>query len=177
MLSSGQSVQILGRKGKWSHIRLAEDGANNKEGWVMSRYLISRVPWKLQATSMRAKNTSLKKKLATTEKNLNGVALRERNLSSKLQTSTKALDGLRMEFERLKRGAAGYLKLKAAHKVTTSKFESIQNEVQGLRAENAKLRSSQRNKWFAIGALVFLCGSMIGLVFGRQQRRQRSSYY
>ena len=178
MLSSGQSVEVLGEKGDWSHIRLTKEGATNgQEGWVMTRFLITRPPWELQATTVLEENSDLKAKLTTTEKNLNDVVIREKDLTSKLQTSTKALDGLRSEFEALKRGASGYLKLSAAHKVAKSKLESIQKEAQELNAENERLRSSQRNKWFATGALVLLCGLMIGLVFGRQQSKRRSTYY
>jgi len=177
MLSSGQPLEVLAEKGDWSHIRMTEEGSNGQEGWVMTRYLITRAPWELQATSLLEENKNLKEKLATTEKNLNDVTVLEKDLTSKLQTSTKALDGLRQEFEALKRGATGYLKLNAAHKVAKSKLESIQKEVQELSKENERLTSSQKNKWFATGALVLLCGLMIGLVFGRQQRKRRSTYY
>ena len=178
MLSSGQSVEVIEEKGDWSLIRVPAEGTDNgREGWVMTRFLITRAPWELQAAAAMEKNHDLKEKLTTTEKNLNDVITREEDLTSKLQTSTKALDGLRKEFDALKRGAAGYLKLSASHKVAKSKLESIQKEAQELNKENERLRSSQRNKWFATGALVLLCGLMIGLVFGRQQSKRRSSYY
>ena len=178
MLSSGQSVEVIEEKGDWSHIRVTAEGAvNGQEGWVMTRFLMSRPPWELQATSFVEENKDLKEKLSVTEKNLNDVMTREEDLSSKLLTSTQALDGLKKEFEALKRGASGYLKLSAAHKVAASKLESVQKEAQELNAENERLRSSQRNKWFATGALVLLCGLMIGLVFGRQQSKRRSTYY
>ena len=48
----------------------------------------------------------------------------------------------------------------------------------GLRVlgeENQSLRSSERNKWFAIGALVLLCGLVFGMIVGRQQKKRR--YY
>jgi SH3 domain protein len=177
MLSSGQSVEVLEEKGDWSRIRVTAEGSNGQEGWAMTRYLITRAPWELQATSLLEENKDVKEKLATTEKTLNDLTVREKDLTSKLQTSTNALDGLRKEFEALKRGATGYLKLNTAHKVAKSKLESIQKEVQELSKENERLTSSQKNKWFATGALVLLCGLMIGLVFGRQQRKRRSTYY
>ena len=177
MLSSGQSLEVLEEQGDWSHIRITEEGANDREGWVMTRFLITRAPWEVQATSLLEENKDLKEKLKTTQKNLNDSVALEKDLTSKLQTSTKALDGLRKEFEALKEGASGYLKLSTAHKVTKSKLESIEKEAQELGKENEGLKSSQRNKWFATGALVLLCGLMIGLVFGRQQRKRRSTYY
>jgi SH3 domain protein len=177
MLSSGQSVEVLEEQGNWSHIRVTADEANGREGWVVTRFLITRTPYELQATSLLEENQGLKEKLKTTQKNLNDSVAREKDLTSKLQTSTKALDGLRKEFEALKEGASGYLKLRTAHKVAKSKLESIEKEAQELNKENEGLKSSQRNKWFATGALVLLCGLMIGLVFGRQQGKRRSAYY
>ncbi len=177
MLSSGQPLDVIKEEGDWSLIRLTGEGSSGEEGWVMTRYLTTRTPWEQQATSLLKENTDLKEKLATTEKNLNDVLDREKDLTSKLHTSTEALEGLRKEFEALKRGAGGYLKLSTAHKVAKSKLESIQKEVQELSKENERLQSSQRNKWFATGALVLLCGLMIGLVFGRQHSKRRSSYY
>jgi SH3 domain protein len=56
-------------------------------------------------------------------------------------------------------------------------LETAQGDVQGLTKENESLKSSQRNRWFAMGALVLLCGLMIGVVVGRQQRKRKSIYH
>ena len=72
--------------------------------------------------------------------------------------------------ETLKEKVGDYLKLRTGH-------ETAQETVQTLTEENETLRSSQRNKWFAMGALVLLCGLMIGLVIGRQQKKRQSSIY
>ena len=62
------------------------------------------------------------------------------------------------------------MKMKAAH-------QSMKNRVEALAHENEVLKSAQINNWFATGALVLLCGLMIGVVVGRQQRKRRSSLY
>ncbi len=72
--------------------------------------------------------------------------------------------------ETLKRKVADYLELKATHEIA-------QETVQTLTKENENLRSSQRNKWFAMGALVLLCGLMIGLVIGSKEKKRRSAMY
>ena len=43
-------------------------------------------------------------------------------------------------------------------------------------AEIETLRSSQRNRWFLSGAVVLLCGLLIGGIVGRQQKKKRSLY-
>jgi SH3 domain protein len=113
------------------------------EGWVLSRYLITRQPWEIQARSLKRENAQLKTKLARIEREWE---------------------------ETLKQKVGDYLKLRTG-------YETAQETVQTLTEENETLRSSHRNKWFAMGALVLLCGLMIGLVTGRQQKKRRSSIY
>ena len=44
MPSSGQPVEILGSRGDWGHVRLLGHGVDNREGWMLSRFLVDRVP-------------------------------------------------------------------------------------------------------------------------------------
>jgi len=139
MPSSGQPVEILDSSEDWSYVRLLGHGEGNKEGWMLSRYLVSRLPWEMQARSLREENVRLKEKLTPIEKKLSEAVHREGT--------------------------------------TRSTLETTQKEVQKLTRENEQLSSSQRTKWFALGALVLLCGLIIGLVVGRQQKKRRSSSY
>jgi len=139
MLSSGQPVEVLDSQGDWSHVRLLGSGVSNKEGWMLSRFLVNRLPWEAQARSLKEENIQLKEKLTRIEK--------------------KLTDAVRQE------------------KAARSTLETIQKGVQTLTKENEGLRSSQKNRWFATGALVVLCGLLIGLVIGRQQKKRRSSVH
>lgn len=177
MPSSGQPVEVLDSNDDWSYVRLLGHGEGNKEGWMLSRYLVTRLPWEMQAGSLKDENTRLKEKLPRIEEKLSEALRHEQNLAIRLQDKTKALHRLQNDYEALKRGAAEYLKLKAGYTETRSTLETTQKEVQRLTEENERLRSSQRNRWFAIGALVLLCGLIIGLLIGRQQKKPRSSYY
>lgn len=177
MLPSGQPLEVMDSLGDWSHVRLLESGESSKEGWVLSRFLITRLPWEMRASSLIEENTGLKEKVTPLEKKLSDAVRGEQELAIKLQDVTEALQKLEKNYESLKQGAAGYLKLKATYTATRSKLEIIQKEIQGLTEENKKLRSTQRNKWFITGAAVLLCGLIIGLVLGRQQRKRRSSLY
>ena len=97
-------------------------------------------------------------------------------LETKLGATSRSLEGLREDYESLKRESDGYLKLKAIHAFTQARLKLFQEEVKRLSEEKKDLESSQVNRWFAIGALVLLCGLMIGLIFGKQQRKRRSLY-
>ena len=175
-LFSGQALEVLERQGDWSRVRVSEDGAGTKEGWVLNHYLIDRMPYKLQVESLMDENNRLKENLSPTKQQLEESANREKMLSIKLQENEKTLHKLQEELETLKQDSSGYLNLKAEYDVAQSKLKNVVQQNEMLEAENGKLRVSERNKWFATGALVLLCGLILGLMFGRQQKR-RSSYY
>ena len=176
-LSSGQPVEILGVDGDWSHVQLVEDGEAAKDGWVLSQYLITRKPWKMQAQTALKESAEFKQKAADLEKELNEAVRRRQELTVSLEDTTATLTELREEHESLKEGAAGYLELKAAHTETQSELEAAQMRLEELTERYEKLRSSETWKWFGIGGGVVLLAIVFGIVLGRKQKRRRSSYY
>lgn len=140
-LPSGMPVEILESKEGWDLVQPLESEQSKTKGWVLSRYLITRLPWENQVKSLIEETDMLKEKLSHIEKEWE---------------------------ETLKRKVGDYSKMKES-------YETNQETIQTLTKENESLRSSQRN--FTQGALVLLCGLIIGLIFGRQQKRRRSSFY
>lgn len=137
-LPSGLPVEVLESQEGWNRVRLLED-ENGLEGWVLSRYLVTRLPWEIQASSLREENARLKEKIAN-------------------------IDMEWAEKVRRELGSTGQLK---------EDYEATLKTVQMLTKENENLRSSRRTKWFVAGALVLVCGLMIGLVMGKR----KSPYY
>jgi len=174
---SGQPLELLEVQGDWSHVKVLRRGNEPIEGWVLSRYLISRLPWELKAKSLSEENSSLKDRLGALQKAFDAVSQKEKELSENLEEKSKAFQELRTDYDSLKSGAAEYLRLKSEQKTTRSKLETLQQTIDELTVENRRLESSQRNRWFATGALVLLCGLLIGVAVGRQYRKKRSSYY
>jgi SH3 domain protein len=176
MLESGEVVEVLNTQDDWSFIRLSQQDEEEKEGWVLSRYLMRREPWVVQAETLREENTRLRERTAILESRLGEAVRKEQALSKEGEQKAKDLQEIKEEYQALKEGAKGYLRLQAIHKATQSELETARNEVRRLTDENERLRSSQMNRWFATGALVLLCGLLIGFMVGRQQRRRRSLY-
>ncbi|NQT54631.1 MAG: TIGR04211 family SH3 domain-containing protein [Desulfobacteraceae bacterium] len=176
-LGSGQPVDVLESQEGWSHVRVLEHKLGDLEGWILSRYLITRLPWEFKVKSLKEENTKIKEKLAHIEKEYGETASREQVLTKEKKEDTEALEKLLNEYETLRREPADYLKLKDAHERTRSALESNQENIKELTQENETLRTSQRNRWFATGALVLLCGLLIGILFGRQQKRRKSLYH
>lgn len=177
MLASGQAVEVLESQGDWSRVRLLGRGDDTEEGWVLSRYLTPRMPWELKASTLSKENEQLKKRLQALEIELERAIQRERESSGQLMASASALKDLKKEYETLKKGAAGYLELKASHKEIQARLEKIQRDFEVLNKEYERLKSSQRTQWFIAGASVLLCGLVVGLILGRKQKKRRSPYY
>lgn len=176
MLTSGQVLEMLGEEGEWRHVKIHEDEGKSKEGWVLSRYIIERVPWEMQASYLKRRNTELQDKLTEIQQKFDDALKEKRDLSQNLKQTTGTLQGLEKDHAELKRGAEGFLKLKATYESTRASLQSARKTLQEVTLENENLRASQMNRWFATGALVLLCGLMIGVMIGRQQKKRRSLY-
>ena len=168
-LPSGQPVEVFETQDGWSRVRPKDSDQSDVEGWVLSRYLISRLPWEKQARSLKEINTLLRRDLSIIEQKFEEVLQKEKTLSSEIKRYSGALDKSRAEYKALKKDASDFLDIKSA-------YEILRKESQRLKEENDILRNSQRNRWFAMGALILLCGLMIGFLFGRQQKKGRGYY-
>ena len=172
MPTSGQALEILGSEGDWSHVRLL--GESDKEGWVLTRYIISRQPWEVQAKALKEENTALRQKTASLDTKL-GEALRQRDdLTKRADSEAKAFHGLQQDYDSLKKGSENYLKLKVMQEEAEKKLARIEKELDEMTNENRQLRSSERTRWLAVGALVLLTGLIIGITVGKREKRRRT---
>lgn len=169
-LPSGEPVEILDTQEGWDQIEALNPEHQGIKGWVLSRYLMERIPWEQQAKALIRDNKEFREKLDNIQKELTRTARLERELRKKYQETAEAKDRIESQYLELKKGAPDYLKLKVA-------YDNGVKKIEGLTRENEQLKSSQMNRWFALGALVLLCGLMLGLLMGRQQRKRRSLLY
>ena len=172
-LFSGRPLEVLGTRGEWSQVKVLDGG---KEGWVLSRYLVTRFPWEVQAKKLQEDSVSLNAKLNRLEKEFSDESQKRQALVAELKQKTQEFDALSKEYLELKKGAEGYLRLKTIHEATEKDLKAAQSELSKVTAENAALRSSEQNRWFLSGAAVLLCGLLIGGIAGRQQKKRRSLY-
>ena len=94
-LPSGQPVEVSESQEGWCRVNVSEGDNKNFQGWVLSRYLISRLPWEIQAKSLIKENVLLKERLARIEKKQMGTNRREQGLTDTINTLTKENKDLR----------------------------------------------------------------------------------
>ena len=173
MLYSGRPLEVLRTQGEWSQVKVLD---GDKEGWVMTRYLITRVPWEAQAKKLQEDLGAASAKLTRVQKEFADESQQRQGLEAELKRKNGELEALSKQFQELKRGAEGYLRLKTLHEAAEKNRQATQAELNRLIGENEKLRSSEQNRWFLTGALVLLCGLLIGGIVGRQQKKRKSIY-
>jgi len=131
----------------------------------------------VEAKFLKEENERLNKKLTDINAKWVASARREQDLDKRLKENEAVLQTLRDDYETLKHESADFLKLKMEYESTQSKLQDCQNRLESMTKKNKDLMNSQRHKWFGIGALVLLTGLVIGLYFGRQQKKRRASLY
>ena len=171
-LSSGTSVEILTSKGDWSRVRFQATGDQEKEGWVLKKYLMDHKPLKVQLDLSETDNVRLKNDLIRIEKELQKSIQKNRELEKDVKERTASLDQLEKNYKDLREGVYSYPRLKVTHKIMQSKIGRTQKDIRTLKEENNRIQNSQTNRWLITGALVLLCGLLMGLVFGRQHRKR-----
>lgn len=178
MLRSGQAVQVLEKNDAgWALVRVLDGPGKDKEGWVISRYLMERVPWEKQAAQLRQENTAIKSSLTDSDSQWLRYQTREKELTETLEKTSRELETLKKEYQALREGSADYLKLKEELDKTQAALAESQALAKRLTQENESLRFSQNVKWFVTGALVLLCGWIIGLAMGRQRRKKNTGLH
>ena len=176
MLRSGTPVQLLETHEEWSQVEVIRNG-EAKTGWVLSQYLMTRLPYEQQAKALQEEIIPLREKLSSVERNLNDKTVQVNELTKKLEETSKALKNEEKQYESLKKGSADYLAVKKANDAAQSELLSIRKDLESTTTKYTQLKSSKDISWLMTGAGVLLCGLFMGLILGRREKKRKSSYY
>jgi SH3 domain protein len=175
-LRSGEPVQLLETQEEWSRVQIIEDG-ETKTGWVLSRYLMTRLPFEQQANELQKEINPLREKLSSVERKLNDKTVQVNELTKKLEETSKAFKNAEKQYELLKKEAADYLAVKKANDAAQSELLSIRKDLESMTTKYTQLKSSKDINWLMTGAGVLLCGLFMGLILGRREKKRKSYYY
>lgn len=175
MLKSGRDLEILQEQEGWSLVRLASREGNALEGWILSRYLMTRLPWESQLRELEKENAQLKESLTPGAEALNAARLREAQLEKQLKEVNESFSLLKRNYEALTEEAKGFLELKEAHALSQTFLAKCKEALDNVSEELVKIKASERTSWFISGAAVLFGGLLTGIVLGRMQRKRKSS--
>ncbi|MBW2030035.1 MAG: TIGR04211 family SH3 domain-containing protein [Deltaproteobacteria bacterium] len=176
-LRSAQRLKTIETKDEWTLVRVMSGEGKGLKGWVLSRYLSDQQPWERQALILSEENQELKARLNRLETELNDLSQRKLNVAKKLHDLNQTLEIMEKEYSALKGGTEDYTQLREKVERLKDLLESNSRDLQRIREENNRLKATEKMKWLMMGALILLCGLMIGLIIGRQHRKRRSGIH
>ena len=81
-LSSGEAVEIISSDGDWTQVRPLNPRYKN-EGWVLSRFIMKRKPYKDIVKGLYKENSKLREKVSELKKQLDIKVSNEKELNEK----------------------------------------------------------------------------------------------
>lgn len=145
------------------------------KGWILSRYL-KKTP--VASTQL----ASAKKRLASAEQKVKALSAK----LAELEHTKKVLDGQVQQLEgnnssvseelaSIKKVASNSIVLNKQNKELSERNSMLQNEIDVLRASNARLSSSERNTGLLYGALAVVIGVLLTIIIPKLKGRKRYS--
>jgi len=174
MLTSGTALEVLESDAGNGYAKVRT--ASGREGWVLSRYLMSQQPARERIVGLteelnraRARADSLSGQFETVKQQQGADSAQIRGL----QQDNAALAS---ELEELKRISADVLAINTDNQGLRQRLSDAEIKMNMLEEENHVLRSRQNRDWFIAGAAVLVAGMIVGLIIPRIRLRRRSRY-
>jgi SH3 domain protein len=84
-IPSGLPVETYETQEGWTRVRVTEGDDDIRDGWVLTRYLLNRLPWEAQAKSLAEENARLKEELARIDQTWADKIAKEQSLTKELK--------------------------------------------------------------------------------------------
>ncbi|MFH1993882.1 MAG: TIGR04211 family SH3 domain-containing protein [Pseudomonadota bacterium] len=167
MIQSGQQVEILEAADQWTKIRLPD----GREGWVVSRFLSSKLPCSMELEELKKKHEGLLSLTNSPYKEMAKFQEETRKLKTELAVSEKTLNELKTAYETLKNKSPGLSTLQADYQRVVAELGQQKNGAEKLEEKLSKVEMRQHIRWFISGAVVLFVGFLMGFNAKRQRRR------
>jgi SH3 domain protein len=166
ILMSGDQVNVLQFGDEWTKIRLSDD----KEGWVLSRFLSTQMPSSVALKVLEKKYADLVAQTGTPQEEFRRLKEENEKFAAEQQNCSKQLQYLNDSYQTLKMDSQDVVKLRADYEAALAKVSEQGKKLELMEAEVGKATFDQNFKWFLTGGGVLLAGFIIGFV----TRRKRS---
>ena len=167
LLRVGTKVEVVQPGDEWTLVRLA----NEKEGWVINRFLTNKIPSDIELKLLKGKYQALKASASQMQEKNSLLKAENEKLTTEFTVSRKKLQKTTDDYEALKTESKEFLKLQSKFKSASSKLAEQTKKAEKFEDELTKLLWNQNIKWFLSGAGVLILGFIIGFSTKRQRRR------
>ncbi len=169
LIRSGQQLEILTGGDEWAQVRLP----NEREGWVLTRYITKTQPSAMVIKKLKARIESLVEKNSRIAELNSEFKQENKVLKGDVQVNQQKLKIVNQDFVNLKKNSSGYIKLKTKYDDMLKKLKEATEKADKFEDETLLLSRNKNIKWFLGGAGVLLLGFIIG--FSSKRRPSRSS--
>ena len=175
VLSSGAPIEVRDMDDTWAAVRL-EDG---RTGYVETKYLIDREPYKITAERLQLEVGQQRERLATLTQQLTTLRDEYQHLQKASGLSEVQLQDIGQKYEQLRQESTTtqYLETKEKYADLQRTHAEAQQQLVALNAAYTSLKSSTKLTWFLSGAGVILTGWVLGLTSARWRGRRRQVGY
>jgi SH3 domain protein len=176
LLPTGTQVEVSKMDDSWATIQLSD----GRTGYVLKRYLISRVPYQETAARLQEETEQQRQRLTVLEQELTTLRQERAQLHTASTSQEGQLAEVTQKYEQLQREAAQYLQLKADYATLQRTHEENQQKLSELNNAYMLLKESRSVMWFLSGGGVILAGWIIGMIterFRGRRRRQSGQIY
>lgn len=164
MIEADTGVSIVEAGDTWTKVK-----SEGKEGYVMSRFLTTEVPYSLRYKWLKGHYEKLKEEVAEFKEKEKALHSTLSETKRELASTKENLETTSSSYQELRSGSQEYLDLK-------SRYDKTSKELTGSNKEVAILKeklSLYYFTWFLAGAGVLLLGWMIGFF---SKRKKASGY-
>lgn len=169
MLDSGTKLQILATENGWTKVKF-----ENTIGWMISRYLTSNLPARIELKALREKNNSNQLSLSKQNNKNAKLELEAKDLKNKNAFLSTQNGKLQSEKKHIQETYKNALKLEHQNKNLKAQALQLTTELQLLQNNGTVDRDASYRNWFIVGAFVLFFGFMTGFIFqklGNNRRR------
>lgn len=167
MVPSGRLVEVLDKGDDWSQIQLP----NGKQGWVLTRYLTSKVPASIQLSQLQTKHAAVLDQNKTIQQKLADLATENRDLTAKLKEAQTSLSTAQTNFEGLKKDSANFIKFKSEYEKNRKELKENRDKAEKYESQLNRLASSQLYEGMLYGGGLIIFGFIAGWILKKPKRR------
>ncbi|WXU00016.1 MAG: hypothetical protein Ctma_0721 [Catillopecten margaritatus gill symbiont] len=168
MLDSGTKLEILATENGWTKVKF-----EHTTGWIISRYLTSNIPARIELKKLKRNNSS--SQLSLSKQNEKNQTLEKYIGNLKKENTALSIQNGKLESEKKHVEDTYKNALKLEHDNKNLKAEALQlkAELQLLQNNGAIDQDSSFRNWFIVGALVLFFGFMMGFIFPKYTNNNR----
>ena len=174
MLQSGTALEVLERDEESGYARVQT--ASGRDGWVLSRYLMSQPPARQQVADLTEQLSRARSRGDSLSGQFEAAKLQQEDTAAQLRSLQEEKNALSSELEDIRRISADVLAINENNQELRQRLSDTEIKLNMIEEENHALRGRQNRDWFIAGAAVLFVGMLMGLVIPRIRLRRRSRY-